>query len=160
MSTFLRKFKQHETVESSQPAKILVLEFWNFETFSVQVQFDRSKTKLNIQYNQFGIRVVLQVAEQVKTQDLRKLGNIRNISNLSGNQCPVQCPTSLPEMKVWQQQSKNTQKYISKFCLVKFYRMSLFCFKYFDRDCRLIESYKKNKEQKIQKKYQNTIRQQ
>ena len=85
---------------------------------------------------------------------------LQNISNLSGNQCPVQCLTCLPEMKVWQQQSKNTQKYISKFCLVKFYRMSLFCFKYFDRDCRLIESYKKNNEQKIQKKYQNTIRQQ
>ena len=38
--------------------------------------------KLDIQYNKLGIEVDSLVAEQLNSQDLRKLENIRKISNL------------------------------------------------------------------------------
>ena len=41
-----------------------------------------SKTILDIQYNRLGTRVASRVAERLKTWDLRKLGNIRKMSNL------------------------------------------------------------------------------
>ena len=44
----------------------------------VQIRFTTSKTKL-VYYNKHDIRV----AERPKTSDLRKLGNLREISNLN-----------------------------------------------------------------------------
>ena len=40
------------------------------------------------------------VAEKLKTCDLRKLGNIRKMSNLDGD--IAQCPISPQEIKLWQ----------------------------------------------------------
>ena len=57
--------------------------------FSVMVRFATSKTKLDISYNKLSARVASRVAEQTKITDLRKLGNIRKISNL-GAQSPFQ----------------------------------------------------------------------
>ena len=41
--------------------------------------------KRDIQYSKFTIRVVSGVAERLKTQDLRKEGNIRKMLNLVGD---------------------------------------------------------------------------
>ena len=51
-----------------------ILELYNI---LVQVRFNTSKTELDIQYSKLGKRVGSRVAERFKTQDLRKLGNIR-----------------------------------------------------------------------------------
>ena len=47
-----------------------------------------------------------------KTQDLRKLENIRIILKLSGEK--AYCPDSLLKTKFWQKQLKNSQKQILK----------------------------------------------
>ena len=57
-----------------------------------------SKTILDIQYSKRGIRVASRVAKRLKTQDLRKLGNIRKMSNLGGD--AAQCPVFLLEIKL------------------------------------------------------------
>ena len=63
--------------------------FWNYNSghnilelynILVPIRFATSKRKLDILYSKLGIRV----AERSKTYDLRKLGNIRKISNLGG----------------------------------------------------------------------------
>ena len=84
---------------------------------------------------------------------LRILGNIRKISNLGAD--IAQCPVSLPEIKLWQQQSKNIQKQISNFsCPVQFYWISLFCSKYFAQDYRQFPGKTDDKIfQKIQKRH-------
>ena len=41
--------------------------------------------KLDIQYNKHSIRIALRVTEGIKTQDLRKFGNLRLISKLTGD---------------------------------------------------------------------------
>ena len=46
----------------------------------VQVQFPKSKTELDIQYSNIGIKVFSKVAEQLQTEDLRKLENINKNS--------------------------------------------------------------------------------
>ena len=43
------------------------------------------KTKPDIQCNKPGKQVASQFAEQLKTLDLRKLGNVRKMSNLGGD---------------------------------------------------------------------------
>ena len=48
----------------------------------IQVQIATIKSKLNFKYKSPGIRIVSQVSKQRKTNDLRKLGNIRKTSNL------------------------------------------------------------------------------
>ena len=65
-----------------------ILEHYNI---LVHVRFTASKTKLDIQYGKLGIHVASLTAERIKTQDLRKSGNIRKFSNLGGHiaQCPV-----------------------------------------------------------------------
>ena len=109
-----------------------ILELYNV---LVQIQLTTSKTKRDIQYIKLGIRAPSGVAERLKTQDLRKYGNISKISNAGED--IAQRPVSLPEIKLWQQQSKNSQKQISNFsCPVLFYCISLFCSKYFVQDCR------------------------
>ena len=67
---------------------ILHKTFWNFVL--AKVRFPTSKTKLDIQYNKRWIQVVLQNEQQFKIQDLKKLGNIRKISNLGRTQSSAQ----------------------------------------------------------------------
>ena len=58
-----------------------------------QVRFATSKTKLDVQYNKFSIRVAARDVERHKIQDLRKLGiYVREISNLGGNIGQCQYP--------------------------------------------------------------------
>ena len=119
---------------------ILVIVFWNFKAF-LQVRCATSKTKLDTQYNKFkfGIRVVSRVDKRLKTQDLRNLGNIRQISNLGGG--IGQYPVSLTEMKLWQQQLKKDTKVDLKaflFCPVSLglsIYLSIFPI-YFVQNCR------------------------
>ena len=67
-----------------------ILELYNI---FVEIQFTTSKTKLNIQYSKLGIRVTLQVAERLKTQDLRKLGNIKKCQIWMDTQPSAQSPS-------------------------------------------------------------------
>ena len=104
-----------------------ILELYNI---LVKIRLTASKTKLYIWYSKLGTRV----AEQLKTQGLRKLENIRKISNLGGH--IAQCLLSLQELRLCQQQLKNTQKQIPNFSSpVQFYWIIPFCSKYFVRDC-------------------------
>ena len=45
---------------------------WELYNVLVKVSFTLSKTKLDIQYNKPGIRIVLRVAERLKTQEIGK----------------------------------------------------------------------------------------
>ena len=56
-----------------------------------------------MQYNELCILVVAQVAER-PNQDIKKLGNIRKISKISGYR--AWWPVSLTEIKLWPQQQK------------------------------------------------------
>ena len=51
----------------------------------VQVRFATSNMKLAICYNKLVIQVAYRVTERLKTQDIRKLWNMREISNLGGD---------------------------------------------------------------------------
>ena len=53
-----------------------ILELYNI---LVQIPVATSKMKLDIQYDKLGMRVASRVAEQLKTPDLRKLGNFGKI---------------------------------------------------------------------------------
>ena len=102
----------------------------------VQIRFTTSKTKLDIQYKKLGIRVASRVTERLKTQDLRKLGNIRKMSN-SGDHL-AQCLVSLQvqELRLSEQHLKNMQTQILNFSFpVQFYCITTFCSKYFVQDC-------------------------
>ena len=103
----------------------------------VQIRFPTSKRKLDIQYSKLGIRVASRIAERLRTQDLRKLGNIRKISTLGGHM--AQCLVSIQELRLYQQHLKNTQKHVPNFSFpVQFYWITPFCYKYFLRDCSLM----------------------
>ena len=81
------------------------------------------------------MRVASRVAKRLKTQVLRKLGNVRKISNMGGH--IAQCLVSLQEPRPCEQQSKNTQKQIPNFSVpVQFYWITPFCSKYLVRNCR------------------------
>ena len=80
-----------------------ILELYNI---LVQSRFTTSKRKFDIQYSKLGIRVASIVVKRLKTQDLTKLRSIRKISNLGGH--IVQCPVSLQELRLCEQQLKNT----------------------------------------------------
>ena len=54
--------------------------------------------KRGIQCRKLSIQVASRVFERIKTQDLRKKGNIRKISKLGWD--IAQCPVSLPETKL------------------------------------------------------------
>ena len=90
----------------------------------VQILVATSKTKLDIQCNKHGIRVTSRVAEQLKTQDLRKLGNIGKISNFGRH--IAQRPVSVPEIKLWKQQSKSTHSRYQTFLYLSNFRFSGF----------------------------------
>ena len=51
----------------------------------VQIRFTTSKMKLDIKYSKLSIQVVSQVSKQLTIYDLRKLENIRKISNFGGH---------------------------------------------------------------------------
>ena len=102
-----------------------ILELYNV---LVQIRFTTSKRNLDIWYSKLSIRV----AERLKTQDLKKIGNIRKILNLGGH--ITQGLVSLQELRLCQQQLKKTQKQIPNFSFpVQFYWITLFCSKYFVR---------------------------
>ena len=111
---------------------ILVIIYWNFTVF--QYRFDSPNIKRTLISSI--ANSVYELPHEVpnnKTQDLRKLGNIRKISNLGGH--IAQCLVSLQEIRLWQQQLKYTQNLIPNFSfLVQFYWISPFCSKYFVRD--------------------------
>ena len=108
-----------------------ILELYNI---LVLIKFTTSKTKLDIQYSRLGIPVASRLAKQLKRQNFRKLGNIRKTSNLGGH--IAQYLASLQEVRLCQQELKNTQKYKQNFSLsVQFDWITPFCSKYFVQDC-------------------------
>ena len=91
-----------------------------------------------MQYSKLGIRVASRVTERLKTQNLKKLGNIRKISDLGGH--IAQCLVSFQKLRLCKQQFKNTQKQIPNFSFpVQFYWIIPFCSKYFVRDCSFMK---------------------
>ena len=123
---------------------ILVVMFWNFNVL-IQIRLTTSKMKHDIQYmvQKHGIRLAERLAKRLKTWDFRKEGNIRKISNLGGD--IAQYPVSLTRIKLWQQQSKITQKYVPNFsCRVQFYCIPLFCSTYFVQDCLSKQNFNLN----------------
>ena len=90
-----KKYPSPQRFQGSYNPGHNVLELYNI---LVQIRFTTSKRKLDIQYSKLGIRVASRVAERLKTQDLRKLGNIRKISNLGGH--IAQCLVSLQELRL------------------------------------------------------------
>ena len=92
-----------------------------FELYNVlvQVRLATNKPKLDIQYKKLGIRVALRVAKRLNIENLRKLRILKKILKFGWI---AQCPASLAEIKLWKQQSKHTQKWISNFSFsVQFY---------------------------------------
>ena len=71
-----------------------------------------------------GIRVTSRVAERLKTQNLRKLGNISRISELGGD--TAQSPISPPEM-IFQQQLSKIMSIIAFYICLIFFWFSTFC---------------------------------
>ena len=63
----------------------------------VQVPFATSKVVIDIQYKKHCIRVASHVVERLKTQDIRKLGNIGNITKMAIDR--AQYPIFLAQMK-------------------------------------------------------------
>ena len=74
-----------------------------------------------------GIRITSRVAERLKTQNLRKLGNISRISELGGD--TAQSPISPPEMIFQQQLSKIMSIIAFYICLIffGFLLFAIFC---------------------------------
>ena len=72
-----------------------ILELYNI---LLQIRFTISKTKLEIQYSKLGIRVPSRVAKRLKTQDLRKLENIKKFSHLGRH--IAQCLVTLQEIRL------------------------------------------------------------
>ena len=103
---------------------ILAIIFWNFTMF--QYRSDLPKVKRNLISNI--AKLVCQLPHELPNDlGLQKIRKYKKMSILGGAQFPV----SLSEIKLWQQQQQ-----ISKFyCSVQFYWISLFCSKYFIRDC-------------------------
>ena len=80
------------------------------------------------------VRVASRVAERLKTQDLRKLGNIRKLSKLHG--MIAQYPGSLPKWKFCQYQQKALERQKLKFsCCVLFHMKTRVSLKYFVSYC-------------------------
>ena len=107
--------------------------FGNFTVF--QYRSDLPQVKLNLIFSITSL--VYELPHELlndlrlQTKDLRKLGNIRKISNQGGD--IAWCPVSLPETKLSQQQLKNMQNVDIKLFL-SCHWISLFYSKYFVRD--------------------------
>ena len=67
-------------------------------------------------------------------QDLRKLGNIRKMSNLGGQ--IAYCLVSLQKLRLCQQQLKTCKTDRNFSSPIQFYWVTPFCSKYFIQDCR------------------------
>ena len=100
--------------------------FWNFTIF--QYRYDSPQVKRNFIYSI--ANVVYELPHEFPNDlRLRKLGNITKIPNLGGDK--AQCPVSLQEIWLWQQQSKMRQKWISNFSFpVQYYWICLSRSKY------------------------------
>ena len=57
---------------------------WRVFHFLVQVFFTTSETELDYYHQKVSVRVASRIAERLKTQDLRKLGNLRKIPEILG----------------------------------------------------------------------------
>ena len=91
-----------------------------------------------------------QTTSDLGSQDLGKLENIKKISNYGGD--ITQCQASFPEIKLWQQQLKNTQKQISNFSIpAHFSQISLFCSKCFAQNCRIQNENMNPQKKKLKK---------
>ena len=92
---------------------VLVIIFCNFATY--QYKSDSQKVKRNLVS---GIKNLVQALshEFQNNLGLRISGNIRKISNLVGG--IAQCPVSLPNIKLWQQQSKRSQERYQRFLVL------------------------------------------
>ena len=131
MIAFSRNLNSHwECREQSKNFQsILVKIFWNSTMFwyrsdSPQEKRTSISSITNLVYN--------------GRLDPQKLGNIRHISNLGVG--IAQWSVSFQEIKVWQYQSRNTQKKVSNFFyLVQFYWISQFCSKFLDQDCGFLK---------------------
>ena len=89
--------------------------------------------KRDIQYRKCSTRVASRLAKRLKTQDLRKSVNIREMLILGGY--ITQYPASPPEIKLSLQESKKVQNLIPNCsCPVQFHWISLFCSQYFAQD--------------------------
>ena len=98
---------------------VLDIIFQNFTVFQYKSNSPQVKRDLIASITNFVYELPHKLPSHLR---LWKLRNIRKISNQGGH--IAQCPVSLPETKVWQQQLKNTQKYIS--CPVQFYQTFYF----------------------------------
>ena len=115
--------------QSKHFQSILAKIFWNFTMFWYRSDSPQEKRTL--------ISSITNLVYNVRL-DPRKLGNIREISNLGVG--IAQWLVSLQEIKVWQYQSKNTQKKVSDFFWsVQFYWISLFCSKFLHQDCGFLK---------------------
>ena len=80
------------------------------------------------------IQIASRVAEQLKTQDLRKLGNIRKVPKLQ--RMKGQCPGTLTKDKVRQHQKKSPEKQQLNFSgSVLFFMKTRASLKYVVTDC-------------------------
>ena len=91
----------------------------------LQVLLGTSKAKLDFQYNNLCIGVSSVFAKRLNTQNPRTLGNIRQISMLVGSK--AQCLVSLPEIRIWSQQLKITEKQISNVLDSRSNHSNVFC---------------------------------
>ena len=78
---------------SENPGHNILAPFHNL----VYVSINTTKTVFDIWHIKLSTRVASQVAEQLRTSDLRKLGNIRKMSNVGVE--AAQCPVFFPVMK-------------------------------------------------------------
>ena len=89
-----KQFTQIRHKQTYNPGHNILAHFNNL----AQVRIATRKTILDIQHNKLATQVALRVAERLKIYDLRKSGNIRNMSNLGGD--GAQCPVFLPQIKL------------------------------------------------------------
>ena len=105
----LEKYEDFPELSDKQLVKQLssnLLQFWSpqfgtLHCFSTGPS--HHKKNKTWQYSKRGIRIASRVTKP-RAEDLRKLGNIEKISNFTGD--ISKRPFSLPEVKLWQQQSK------------------------------------------------------
>ena len=111
---------------------ILVIIFQNFAKFYYRSDLPQVKGNLISSTANLVYELPHKLPNDLR---LRKLGIIREISNLGGH--IAQSLVSLQELRLCKQQLKNSQKQIPNFSfLVQFYWITPLCSKYFFQDCR------------------------
>ena len=81
---------------------------WRVSHFLVQVFFTTSETELDYYHQKVSVRVASRIAERLKTQDLRKLGNLKKIPEILG--IDGEYPTVQPKSKFGRFVVKNCKK--------------------------------------------------